>query len=368
MSTPERAYGSTESASRTVAGLNDPVPTRRPFRLQTERLVIRLLTGDDVTAFTHYRNLPDVSRYQDWPVPYTRDLAHELVDEMRALGGPVPGGWVQLAIDAGEGLIGDVAVWLDEAGTLALVGYTLDPSHQGNGYAVEAVESVVDWLFRQRKVHRVAATIDPRNLTSARVLESCGFEYVGTARSSALVRSEWTDDARFSLLEPDWKTWTSRPTGPPKRVELVEVTSDNVRAIGDIDRSFSQRDLVAPVLESLAQALVPPTVRGDTITPWYRAIEADSDIVGFVMMAEPHAGSTDPYLWRLVIDRRHQGRRIGTMAMQQIIGERRSEGHARIKVSYIRNAVGSPARFYERLGFVPTGRVDRGETEALLDL
>lgn len=330
-----------------------------------------MLSRDDVTAFTHYRKLPDVARYQDWPMPYTRDLAHELVDEMETLAGPTAGTWVQLALVTGHDvgvLVGDVAVWLDPDATLAMIGYTLDPEYQGRGYAVEAVEAVIAWLFRRKHVHRIAATIDPRNLASARVLERCGFEYVGTARSSAFVRGEWTDDARFSILEPDWKEWCKRPTAPPGRVELVEITADNVRSVGEIDRAFSQREFVAPVTESLAEALVPPVVRGDRVTPWYRAIEADGELVGFVLMAEPYKGRPDPYLWRLVVDVRHQGRGIGRRAIERIIAERRAAGFDAITVSYVADQPGAPAPFYERLGFVPTGRVDDGEIEARLEL
>lgn len=330
-----------------------------------------MLSRDDVTAFTHYRKLPGVARYQDWPMPYTRDLAHELVGEMESLAGPTAGQWVQLALVSGSDagvLVGDVAVWLDLDATLAMVGYTLDPEYQRQGYAVEAVEAVIAWLFRRKHVHRIAATIDPRNLASARVLERCGFEYVGTARSSAFVRGEWTDDARFSLLEPDWKAWCKRPQGAPKQVDLVEITADNVWEVGQIDRSFSQRGFVASVLESLAEALVPPTVRGGRVVPWYRAIAADGVLVGIVMMAEPHVGRPDPYLWRLVVDVRHQGRGIGRRAVEQIIADRRAAGCTAITVSYVADQPGAPARFYERLGFVPTGRVDDGEVEARLDL
>jgi RimJ/RimL family protein N-acetyltransferase len=330
-----------------------------------------MLVHDDVTALTHYRKLPDVARYQDWPMPYTRDLAHQLVDEMDALTGPTPGRWVQLAVVVGDvdgPMVGDLAVWLDTDATLAMIGYTLDPDHQGQGYAVEAVNALVGWLFGRKRVHRIAATIDPRNLASARVLERCGFEYVGTARSAALSRGEWTDDARFSLLEADWKAWRKRPTGPPKRVELVEITADNVEAVGAIHRAFSQRGFVASVRESLAEALVPPTVRGDRVRPWFRAITADGDITGFVMMAEPYRGRPHPYLWRLVVDARHQGRGIGRRAIEQIIAERRAAGFEAITVSYVADEPGAPARFYERLGFVPTGRVDDGEVEAVLDL
>lgn len=348
--------------------MNVSVPNRRPFRLQTPRLTIRLLAREDVTAFTKYRQQPEVARYQDWPMPYTRDLAHELVDEMQRLGGPTPGEWVQLALDAGDGLVGDVAVWLDDAATFAMIGYTLDPGSQGSGYAAEAVAAVVHWLFRRKKVHRVAATIDPRNLASARVLERCGFEYVGTARSAALVDGEWLDDARFSLLEPDLMAWISRPMHAPRAIELVEVTSQNVRDVGRVEVAFSQRDLVAPTLVSIAEAFRPPTVRGETVRPWLRAITADDEIVGAVFVAEPYDGSPDPYLWRLSVDRRHQGRGIGRRALEQIVAQRRADGHRRLRVSYVAGVIGSPEDFYAKIGFVPTGAVHDGETEALLDL
>jgi RimJ/RimL family protein N-acetyltransferase len=68
----------------------DAMPRRRPFRLRTERLTLRMLARADITEFTRYRNLPEVARYQEWALPYTRDLAHELVDEMESMGRPSP--------------------------------------------------------------------------------------------------------------------------------------------------------------------------------------------------------------------------------------------------------------------------------------
>ncbi len=327
-----------------------------------------MLARSDITEFTRYRNLAEISLFQDWPLPYTRDLAHQLVDAMELLQRPTPESWVQLAVDGGSGIIGDVAVWLDADETFATIGYTVAPHHQGQGYATEAVGAVVDWLFERKQVHRIGATIDPRNMASARVLERCGFEYVGTARSSAYVRDEWTDDARFSMLEPDWRAWRSRPTSPPDDVSLVEITADNVRAVGEIGGSFSQQDLVAPVLVSIAQAYTPQVVDGETIHPWLRAVQADGELAGFVMMAEPYKQHPHPYLWRYVIDHRHQGRGIGRRALLAIAHSLHAEGATHIRVSFVPDVVGSPAGFYEGLGFVRTGDEHHGEVDALLDL
>lgn len=346
----------------------------RRFEVRTQRLVIRPLARADVTEFVRYRNLPDVARYQDWPLPYTRDLAHELVDDMERLGAPTPGEWFQIAIEHGTTgtLLGDLAVWLDDTGQLAMLGYTLAPEAQGSGVATEAVAALVDWLFAggpdREPVHRISATLDPQNGASARVLEACGFSYEGTARSAAFVRGEWADDARFALLRPDWEAWKARPTDPPRTFELRELTNSDVRPLMRIGPAFSQRGMVAPIGASFGDALIPAVHDGEPMTPWYRGIRADGELVGFVMVAEPHHTVPHPFLWRLVIERRHQLRGIGRHTVLAVADYWRDLGATQLLVSFVPDLPGNPQRFYERLGFVLTGNVEDGEVEASLDL
>jgi RimJ/RimL family protein N-acetyltransferase len=339
---------------------------RRTLRLTTERLTIRPLARQDITEFTRYRNLPDVARYQDWTLPYTRDLAHALVDDAEQLGTPMPGEWLQLGVvDEQDRLLGDVAIWLDASALLAMIGYTLAPESQGRGYAAEAVRAVVDWLFTTRKVHRVAATIDPANVASARVLERNGFRYIGTAKSAALVRGVWSDDSRFEILAAEWRAWKRRP-GRPRRVELVEITADTVRRVGELDRAFSQRRFVSSVYQSYGDALVPPTHEGARITPWFRAIYADGEPVGFMMVAEPLPTQPHPYLWRLMVDWRHQERGIGRAAIQALAQLWVAEGATHLLLSCTADVTGSPEPFYRRLGFERTGTFNEsGETEMI---
>lgn len=346
----------------------------RRFEVHTGRLTLRMLDRRDVTEFVRYRNLPEVARYQEWTLPYTRDLAHALVDDMDRLGGPTPGQWAQLAItDAVTGqLAGDLAVWLDDPGDSAMLGYTLAPEFQGNGYATEAVAAIVEWLFAgsraRRAVHRISATLDPDNGASARVLEACGFVHEGTARSAAFVRGQWADDARFGLRAPDWESWKARPTTPPRTFELRELTNADVRPLVRIGPAFSQRALVSSIGTSFGEALIPELAGGKPVVAWYRGIRADGELVGFVMVAEPHHGEPHPYLWRLVIDRRHQLRGIGRQTVLAVAAHWRATGATHLKVSYVPDIPGNPARFYARLGFVATGVVHGGEAEAVLDL
>ena len=343
------------------------MPARRPFRIATERLEIRPLERRDVTSLMRYRNVVDVARYQDWALPYTREMAHVLLDEMAGTNGPTPNVWVQLTVaNADDRMVGDLAVWLDESASLAMIGYTLAPKHQGNGYATEAVGALLDWLVAHR-VHRVAATIDPLNLASARVLERCGFRYTGTARSAALVRGTWEDDARFEILADERKAWRSAKR--VKRVELVEITRHNVRDVLQLDRAFSQRQFVSSVAQSYGDALVAHEHEGRPLVPWYRAIRADGRLAGFMMVAEPLASVPHPYLWRFLVDWRYQRRGVGTHAIRLLAEQRSAQGATHLLLSCVAGVPGTPEPFYRRRGFRRTGRVnDWGETEMIAPL
>lgn len=338
-----------------------------PFELTTRRLTIRPIAPRDIDIFVDYRNVDEIARYQDWTLPYTREMAVDLVGEVGRLGRPTPGEWVQLTIEHDGVMVGDIAVWMDDACELGSIGYTVAPEHQGRNYAVEAAEAVVAWLFEQSDVHRVTATIDPRNMASARVLERCGFEYTGTARSSAFVRGEWTDDARFSLLQTDWEVWRDRPTGPPASIEFTEVTGENVRDVCAIEVAHSQRRFVSSVTQSIADAAHPPIEDGVAVRPWYRAIVADGELAGFLMVALPNATHPTPILWRLLVGTPFQRRGIARRAIAELAAILAADGNEHLDVSFV-DEPGGPEAFYAQLGFERTGLIDDGEVWARASL
>lgn len=328
------------------------------FELRTDRLVVRPLAARDIDEFVRYRNVEEVARFQDWPLPYTAELARDLVADVTDLGVPTRGQWIQLAIEHDRSIVGDFAVWIDDEGLLASIGYTIAPEHQGHSYAVEAAAEVVEWLFAVAGVHRITATLDPRNLASARVLERNGFEFNGTARAAAWVRNRWEDDTRYSLLAADWEAWKSRPTAPPERVEFAEVTADNVHAVGDIEVALSQRRFVSSVNGSIADAAHPPaTDTGDRVVPWYRAIVADDELAGFLMVAMPAPGQPVPLLWRLLVDTWHQRRGIARRTIARLAEQLAADGHTHLDVSFV-DEPGGPEAFYTQLGFERTGVID----------
>ena len=90
--------------------------------------------------------------------------------------------------------------------------------------------------------------------------------------------------------------------GEPE-VSLREITADTVREVCRLRVAPGQEGFVAPVAESIAEAYFSPLA-------WFRAVYAGDTPVGFVML-EDDAASRQYFLWRLLIDARHQGKGYG---------------------------------------------------------
>jgi diamine N-acetyltransferase len=146
-------------------------------------------------------------------------------------------------------------------------------------------------------------------------------------------------------------------SGP--KVTLRPIDEENVHiVIDDLAVHPSQVDFVAPNAVSLAEAFVATKV-------WVRAIYADDQPVGFAMLSDDDE-KPRYYLWRFMIDARHQRKGYGAQAMQAIHDYVRTRpGGDRIFLSYV-PAEGGPQPFYASLGYVDTGRVQDGEVEAVL--
>jgi diamine N-acetyltransferase len=143
-------------------------------------------------------------------------------------------------------------------------------------------------------------------------------------------------------------------------VSLRVVTADTVREICALEVGPEQRSYVAANAISIAQAYFEPKA-------WFRAIYAGDSPVGFVMLYDDPE-KPEYFLWRLMIDARHQGKGYGRRALDLVVDYVRGRPGARELVSSYVPGADSPAAFYLRYGFEETGEVDEGETVIRLSL
>jgi RimJ/RimL family protein N-acetyltransferase len=316
----------------------------------------------DAAPLHDRRNHPDVARYQDWSTPYPLERAERLVADVAAMSGPTPGQWWNATIaDLDDTtVLGDVAVHLSDDGHTAEIGYTLAHEAWGHGYAVEAADALVDHLFDTVGVVRVEGRLHPDNIASAMVLERIGLVVEGHTKLSYSLDGVHSDDWIYGVTRSDWEAWRHRPRDRPTEVRLVEITADSVHDVERLTTHRTQQRFVAPVAGSFADALFPEVVDGAPLVPWLRAIEADGQLAGFVMLALTTEAHPEPYLWRLLVDRTHQRRGIGRTTLDLVVEQCRTWGDRSLLTSWVPGK-GSPEPMYLGYGFVPTGEIVDGE-------
>jgi len=140
-------------------------------------------------------------------------------------------------------------------------------------------------------------------------------------------------------------------------VVLAEVGDANLDAVLALKVAHGQERYVGTVRDALDDALAHPHAN-----PWYRAVYAGDELVGFVMIS----WDVDPrppeiigpwFLWKLIIDESHQRLGYGAEVVRLVADLVRGEGGTELLTSYVEGDDG-PAGFYARLGFRPTGDVD----------
>ena len=118
-------------------------------------------------------------------------------------------------------------------------------------------------------------------------------------------------------------------------VTLRNVTDDNRDEIVALSVAPAQQRFVGTVAGALADAEEIP--EGN---PWYRAVYAAGEPVGFVMLSwnvtpEPPRIIGPWFLWKILIDERHQGRGYGAEAVRLVAEIVRANGASELLTSCV---------------------------------
>lgn len=157
------------------------------------------------------------------------------------------------------------------------------------------------------------------------------------------------------------------------RVELRDIVTEADRAAAlSLELEPGQDRFVASVAESFEDAIT--YARAE---PRFWTVNAGDQVVGFVMISDnipSNRLAADPllvgpyFLWRLLIDRRHQRQGYGSAAIDAVVEYLRDRPGADVLFVSAGQGEGSPQPFYERYGFVPTGTLVENEVILQLDL
>jgi RimJ/RimL family protein N-acetyltransferase len=178
--------------------------------IETERLVLRELTAEDVDHLFALDTDPDVARWSIDPVPSREDVEQRHVPYFQRLYEKSPGYGFWAAEDKATGAF---LGWFhlrpreghpDDEPEL---GYRLHRSVWGMGYATEGSRALIDKAFEELPVRRILAETAGFHVASRRVMEKAGLRLVGEYESSypPLGPDDVLGDVEYAITRAEWE-------------------------------------------------------------------------------------------------------------------------------------------------------------------
>ena len=87
----------------------------------------------------------------------------------------------------------------------AYLGYFIGAPYAARGYMTEAIGLMLRHAFRNLKLRRLEANIQPGNVASVALVKGAGFVREGYSRRYLKVCGRWRDHERWAILAEDWK-------------------------------------------------------------------------------------------------------------------------------------------------------------------
>lgn len=175
--------------------------------INVHRVSLRAVADSDVESLYSIYSDAEVMRY--WgasPMKDPQEAKDFLAEVLKDLRGQQCIQW-GIARRTDNQIIGTIALFhFDIFARKAEIGFALGRAHWGMGYMQEALQAAIGYAFNEMNFRRIEADVDPRNLSSIRLLEGLGFRKEGYFRERWLAGEETQDTLFYGLLKKEWNS------------------------------------------------------------------------------------------------------------------------------------------------------------------
>ena len=158
-----------------------------PPVLESERLILRPLTLDDLEAVFKWTGDPRVNKYMIYPLYKSAEDGREWLESLYQDEKKLDYGFV---LKSTGQLIGSGGLYYHEDIDVWSVGYNLAYDYWHHGYTPEAISRIIEYAKSKYDLHVISGTFAVDNNGSRRVMEKLGMTFYEDTEYSKLDGSE----------------------------------------------------------------------------------------------------------------------------------------------------------------------------------
>lgn len=176
------------------------------IKISTERTKLRLIDSSDLTLIHKLHSLPETDEYNTLGIPNnieeTKSVIEPWVSENRLSN--IKNYTFAIESKLNDDFIGIFGLKLGtEKYRRGEVWYKIHPNYWSQGIASEVLARIIDYGFDELNLHRIEAGCAVENVGSIKVLEKVGMIREGRGRQILPLKSGWSDNFEYSILETD---------------------------------------------------------------------------------------------------------------------------------------------------------------------
>lgn len=174
-------------------------------RIETERLILRKLSINDVDDIFEYASLPDVTTFLIWyPHQNKQDSDNFIKFTLEQFQKEISFIW-GIEVKEDKKIIGTIDLRNWNAGNkCGEVGYVIAPQYWNRGLASEAMKAVINFGFKILQLNRIESHCEGENIGSWKVMEKCGMQFEGILREKLFIKERFRSMKMYSILRKDW--------------------------------------------------------------------------------------------------------------------------------------------------------------------
>lgn len=177
--------------------------------LETDRLILRELTWDDLNDIFTFHSIENVAKFNTIGIPkdkaVTRNIIRGAIEDQKTTPRSIYGWSVRLK--SNNDFIGETGMSSsNNRFKRGEIHYHISPEFWGKGYGTEVAKRLIKFGFENLDLHRIEAGVATNNQGSIRVLEKAGMSREGLRRRILPIRGDWYDNYMYAILDEDYQT------------------------------------------------------------------------------------------------------------------------------------------------------------------